>query len=104
MVTVKKNFCETCKRNIGVEGMFFTYRVGKYQSENDGVSTRRCLSDEEMCAKGWLLPSLCVKAYVNNSPRKIQMDTWIIPEYLQKLEDVSRRDMSPFMRGSRNRS
>lgn len=85
-MAAQKNFCSVCNRNFVSEQMFNTHRIGLYPSENKGVSTRRCMPDEEMRNRGWILQPMDVKTYVDGHVAIVKMDTWVTQGYLNKIE------------------
>jgi hypothetical protein len=84
--------------------MFFTHRTGDYgemiyrpsdtkhkRPIDQGPSTRRCLTDEEMCAMGWLLQTVLVDVIVEEVKTKRDMPTWVLPGQLEAREKHAER-------------
>jgi hypothetical protein len=86
IMNVKKNQCSACGYNFFTETLFFEHRVGKYPSENQGTSTRSCLTEAEMHEKGWQCQELQVTVWVEGDKTTVPMQTWVRPGQLEARE------------------
>lgn len=99
---MKKIWCSGCQYNFASDTMHEDHRTGPYDAPQGAKSHmatgRRCLTPDEMQARGWLLRTMPVDVYHDGDKKVDMLPTWITPERLvnmQRLaEQMQRRNKS----------
>ncbi len=68
------NLCSGCNKNFASPSAHHIHRTGSFQEK-----TRRCLTSEELLAKGWTREVEPVKSRLENKPIVTDMETWHTP-------------------------
>lgn len=68
-----KNGCSGCNLNFATMDSFTHHRVGRFGED------RRCLSAQEMAARGWKSSSPLVTFYRDGKPYRLPTPTWEKP-------------------------
>jgi hypothetical protein len=71
---VRLNLCSGCNFNFASTSTHAAHRTGKFEN-----GTRRCMTPEEMQARGWTKTIEPVTRYREGKPYTDHLETWSIP-------------------------
>jgi hypothetical protein len=81
-----KNLCSGCGFNLATMEAFEKHRIGDF--EGKGENKRRCLSVDEMKARGWEYSIPELTFYNDGVPYKKATPTWGLPIELSRAKNL----------------
>ncbi len=83
-MTAHKNLCSGCGFNFGTMETFEKHRIGQFGKD------RRCMTADEMRAKGWEYSEPLLTYYNEGKPYQKATPTWTLPAEQSRVKSLYR--------------